>query len=112
MEGMGEERKVVVKGSVSRKLLSNLVELQAIWDKWDPRRYSLVDIEVDHIREGAQRVSGAVCAFSGGVDGSFTVWRHSQSKCSYRSQKINFCSLVHGFDILLADADAFENTLK
>ena len=112
MEGMEEGRKIVVKGSVSGELLSNLVELQSIWNKWVPERYGLVDIEVDHIRESGVRVPGAVCAFSGGVDGSFTVWRHSQSKCSYRSQKINFCSLVHGFDIPLADADAFENALK
>ena len=112
MEGMEEERKIVVKGSASGELLSNLVELQSIWNKCVPERYGLVDIEVDHIRESGVRVPGAVCAFSGGVDGSFTVWRHSQSKYSYRSQKINFCSLVHGFDISLADADAFENALK
>ena len=112
MEGMKERRKIVVKGSVSGELLSNLVELQAVWDKWDPKRYGLVDIEVDHIRENGVRAPGAVCAFSGGVDGSFTLWRHSQNKCSYRSQKINFCSLVHGFDIPLADTGAFEVALK
>lgn len=109
MEAMREGRRLQIKGSVSRHLLGNLVEYQAAWRKWKPAIYSCIDITVDEIRDTAEKSPGAICAFSGGVDASFSVWRHSQSKNGYRSQKIKLCSMVHGFDIPLADGVAFEN---
>ncbi|ACA89145.1 hypothetical protein [Shewanella woodyi] len=109
LEGMKENRKIIVKGSVSLELLSNLVELQSAWNKWLPKKYNVVDIEVDLIREPELRKKGAVCAFSGGVDATFSVWRHSQKKHSYRSQQINLCALIHGFDIPLTEQKAFDN---
>ncbi len=107
MDAMHEARDIVVKGSVSRTLLSNLMEYQSAWHKWLPDQYQIIDVKVDTIREYETPVSGAICAFSGGVDGAFSVWRHSQNKYSYRSQKINMCSIVHGFDIPLSKDDAF-----
>ena len=65
---------------------------------------------VDNINDQEIPVFGAICAFSGGVDATFSVWRHSQQKYSYRSQKINVCSIVHGFDIPLTDTQAFINS--
>lgn len=109
MEAMKENKTIEVKGSVSKQLLENLVELQAVWNKWKPNIYSCIDIIVDKVNQSTEKVAGAICAFSGGVDATFSVWRHSQSKNSYRSQAINICSIVHGFDIPLSDADAFEN---
>ncbi len=108
MEAMRENRNIDVKGSVSKQLLSNLVELQAAWNKWKPSVYSCINICVDEEKYITQKTSGAICAFSGGVDATFSVWRHSQSKNSHRSQTINLCSIVHGFDIPLSDAGAFE----
>jgi hypothetical protein len=64
---------------------------------------------VEVARTGEVPLQGAVCAFSGGVDGTFTVWRHSRKRVGYRSQSIKFCVLVHGFDIPLEDTKAFEN---
>jgi len=109
MDAMKENTNITVKGSVSRQLLSNLIEFQSIWKKWLPHIYHLIDITVDCIRDDSSKVPGAICAFSGGVDATFSVWRHSQSKCSYRSQKINLCSIVHGFDIRLNEQVAFNN---
>jgi hypothetical protein len=110
MDAMKENRKVVIKGAVSRQLLSNLVEYQLVWQKWRPDLYHYVDIEVDEIRELTnQPARGAICAFSGGVDATFSVWRHINATCSYRSQNIKLCSLVHGFDIPLSDTTAFNN---
>jgi hypothetical protein len=109
MEAMQEGRKIIVKGSVSGKLLSNIIELQGVWHKWLPNIYRNIDIEVYSVRTEETPVHGAVCAFSGGVDGAFTAWRHSQKKISYRSYEIIFCSLVHGFDIPLDDNLAFKN---
>ena len=90
-------------------MLSNLVEYQAAWNKWLPGIFSQIDIVVDTVRDDNERVPGAICAFSGGVDATFSVWRHSQLKCSHRSQKINLCAIVHGFDIPLNDKTAFVN---
>jgi hypothetical protein len=116
LEAMQENRNLIVHGSVSRELLSNLTEYQSIWNKWLPETFHLVDIQVEIIIENnwqeIKQVTGAICAFSGGVDSTFSLWRNSQNKNSYRSQKINFGVLVHGFDIPLSDKNAFNNTLQ
>ena len=111
-DAMAEGRDVVVKGSVSLGLLANLIEFQSAWRRWLPEIYSIVDIKVDSVRENERPVPGALCAFSGGVDATFSVWRHSQKRNSFRSQKINLCGLVHGFDIPLADTEAFESVVR
>ncbi|MCB1865026.1 MAG: hypothetical protein KDG50_06315 [Chromatiales bacterium] len=108
MDAMRENRTIEVKGSVSKQLLSNLVEFQAAWNRWKPDTYGCVEINVAIERHPAASVPGAICAFSGGVDATFSVWRHSQSKNGHRSQQINLCAMVHGFDIPLADQAAFD----
>jgi hypothetical protein len=116
LEAMQENRNLIVHGSVSRELLSNLTEYQAIWNKWLPNNFYLVDIQVEEINDKnpqiEQQVSGAICAFSGGVDSTFSIWRNSQNKNGYRSQKINYGVLVHGFDIPLSDKNAFNNVCQ
>ncbi|MDH3347171.1 MAG: hypothetical protein OEM02_03595 [Desulfobulbaceae bacterium] len=107
MDALKEGRRIVVHGSVSGALLSNLVEYQSVWHKWLPDIYRVVDIQVDRVREGVCPAAGAISAFSGGVDATFTVWRHSQKKWSYRSQDIKLSAFVHGFDIPLTNGDAF-----
>jgi len=107
MDAMRRKQNVHVKGSVSGYLLSNLVEYQSAWAKWLPDIYSQVDVVCDRVRETEGKVPGAVCAFSGGVDASFSVWRHSQSKWSHRSKDVKLCAIVHGFDIPLPDELAF-----
>ena len=112
MNAMRERRNIIVHGSVSKKLLSNLVEFQAVWHKWEPVELQLVEVQADTLRQGETPIPGAVCAFSGGLDATFMVWRNSQNKNSYRSQKINFCTMLHGFDIPLENTQAFDNSLK
>ncbi len=109
MDAMSENRDIVVAGMVSRTLLSNLVEFQSAWKKWLPGIYHCINITVDTINEHAQAKSGAICAYSGGVDATFSVWRHSQAQCGYRTQDIKLCCLVHGFDIPLTNEKAFTN---
>ncbi|NES42742.1 hypothetical protein [Moorena sp. SIO2C4] len=112
MDAMKEERDVIVKGEVSKQLLSNLVEYQVAWYKWLPDLYSYINISAESIRDNSTPVSGAICAFSGGVDATFSVWRHSQAKFSHRSQDIKLCSIVHGFDIPLREETSFNNASK
>jgi hypothetical protein len=111
MDAMRESRNIVIKGSVSKLLLSNLVEYQSIWYKWVPHMYSKIEIEADSLNDNESVNNGAVCAYSGGVDATFSVWRHVKKKWSYRSQEIKLCTMVHGFDIPLDNDIAFENSL-
>lgn len=108
LDAMKEGRDVIVKGDVSGELLSNLVEYQAVKNMWSPEIYHLVNISVDSVRDNEIAVPGAICAFSGGVDATFSVWRHSQKKLQHRSQEINFCVMAHGLDIPLTEQVAFD----
>ncbi len=111
MDAMQEKRDIIVHGSVSRSLLGNLDEFQAAWHKWLPDLYHTVDIRPDHVREDALGPAGAICAFSGGVDATFSVLRHSRMQVGHRSQEIRHCVLVHGFDIPLVEHDQFRIAL-
>ncbi|MGD1714803.1 hypothetical protein [Dapis sp. BLCC M172] len=107
MEAMLENRKIVVHGTVSRELLANLTEYRDAWCCWLPQVYHPVDFQVDEIVDNVVRLPSAVCAFSGGVDATFSVWRHGKNKNGYRSQAIKTCAMVHGFDIPLQDEEVF-----
>ncbi len=112
MDGMKKKLDIHVKGGVSKSLLINLDEYQAIWNKWCPKEYSIIKITVDFFQEENVSARGNVCAFSGGLDSTFSVWRHTQKKSAYRNFKINYCSLIHGFDIPLKDTLAFEKVFS
>lgn len=114
MDAMHEGRNIEVKGAVSKELLSNLIEYQGAWAKMEPDVYQSVKIDVDKIRNNNanDKDKGTICAFSGGVDAVFSAWVHSQGKMSYRSNNIKLCAIVHGFDIPLAENNAFESAFK
>lgn len=108
MDAMAENRSLVVQGTVSHELLSNLVEFQLAWNKWLPKTYSVINIYVSRVRKNSGRLDGAICAFSGGVDATHTAWRHSNKALSYRSQDIKKGVIVHGFDIPLSNYESFQ----
>ena len=109
MLAMRENRNIYIRGDVSKSLLSNLIEYQAAWHKWLPKTYTPIHITVESVKDDVAVVPGAICAFSGGVDATFSVWRHSQNKYSHRSQTIKLCTIVHGFDIPLDNETAFHS---
>src|SRR5260370_11678108 len=70
----------IIHGEVSRSLLANLSELNAIWQVWRPRMYRQVRWETDKVAEKSyisEQRSGHLLAFSGGVDGSAKLMRHA-----------------------------------
>lgn len=107
LDAMKDNSRLVVHGSVALGLLSNLTEFQAAWHKWLPDVYSVIDIVADEVRADGQAVPGAVSAFSGGVDATFSVWCHATKHAGYRSQSIKLSCMVQGFDIPLSDNLAF-----
>jgi len=96
---------VHVRGTVTRDALLNLTELQHASRSWRPDGYAVVALRADHIAERGDPDGPVVCAFSGGVDTTFTVLRHTTHDPA-TSRGVSAALLVQGFDIAL-DNDAF-----
>jgi hypothetical protein len=106
---MGEGSDLVVHGAVSPSLLRNLEEFMEIWAHWQPDKYRRIVIKPDEEREPLRpgEPSKALAAFSGGVDASFTVYRHRKGLAGRLERNVVAGVMVHGFDIPLEDKDAF-----
>lgn len=99
---------VTVHGEVTQRLLRNVYELQAVWAKWKPEKYTPVEISADSVVVGRPSGTSAISAFSGGVDASYTVQTNVQGHPN-ASHDLGAVVFVHGFDIPLeneADYDA------
>ena len=108
LKAMESRRDIVVEGRVSPKLLDGLETLQAIWHRWRPNRYHPIAISADE-ESGATPVQGerpAIFAFSGGVDASFSLFRHLHGHAGRNNRTPGAALLVHGMDIPL-DRDDF-----
>jgi hypothetical protein len=106
-----ERRPVRVHGRVSPSLLKNLEKYLGIWSSWKPERYSLVEIVADDERD-RELPSGpaqAVCGFSGGVDSSFTAYRHARAVTTRFPEPLTAGILVQGFDIPMDENIMFSN---
>jgi hypothetical protein len=103
---------VQVHGQVSPSLLQNLDEYMAARTLWRTE-LSRVEIRADLEKEPAPGQKGheAVVAYSGGVDSSFTVYRHSRGKVRVPRRVVNGV-MVRGFDIPLADGEEFLRALE
>lgn len=110
---MEQGHDVIVHGEVSPSLLRNMQEFQEAWSCWRKEKYKQVEITADKEREpqGAPRDS-AVAAFTGGVDSTFTMYRHKTGKCGRLKRNIAAGLLVHGFDIPLVQEEAFRRASR
>lgn len=98
-----------IDGPVTFSLLKNLEDLIACWIAWRPDLYRHINVSAtSELADDAIRLpqtSQAVAAFSGGLDASFTAWRHVTGKAGRRSYHLLAGVLIQGFDIAL-NADA------
>lgn len=104
-----EGRPVRVHGTVSPSLLLNLEEYLSAWSAWRPKRYSSIEITADDERD-RQAPKGpiqAICGFSGGVDSSFTAYRHVKGVTTRFPQPLTAGIMVQGFDIPLEEDEMF-----
>jgi len=108
LTAMRERAPLRVHGEVSPSLLRNLEEFQAVWSRWQPERYRRVEIVADRELEQPAAATGAVSAFSGGVDSCFTVFRHATGRAGRQAQTLRAGMIVHGFEIALDDGAGFE----
>jgi hypothetical protein len=99
-----------IDGPVSADMIRNLEEFQEAWAAWRPRSYAPVPITAGEIRSPAREAGPrtGVFAFSGGVDGTFALLRHLRQQAGLRTVSPVAAMLIHGFDIPLAETQAFE----
>jgi hypothetical protein len=111
---MREARDIHVHGSVSKTLLDNLEEFQNAWQNWRPETYRKISIEADEEADDFEhsRSNDAIATFSGGVDGAFSVYRHSQGLCGRMNRNIIAGVFIHGMDIPLEKEDVFDDTAE
>jgi len=111
---MRESSDLVVHGEVSKTLLTNIEEFQAAWSSWHPDRYKRIEIiadkEIDHPEH--KRTNDTLATFSGGVDGSFTVYRHYKGLCGRLKRDIKAGVFIHGFNIPLNREDIFNKAAE
>jgi hypothetical protein len=104
---------LIVHGEVSPSLLQNLAEFQAAWHCWRPQLYQQIEITAEIEREQIPVNSDQViAAFSGGVDASFTMWRHRMKHCGRYSRNIQAGLIINGFDIPLSQQEVFNSALQ
>ena len=106
-----EGRAVRVHGRVSPSLLKNLETYLGIWSAWKPGRYSPIEIIADD-EQDRKKPGGpvqAVCGFSGGIDSSFTAYRHVRGIGTRFPEPLTAGVMVRGFDIPLEENIVFSN---
>ena len=110
---MSEGRDIRVEGTVGRGLLSGIEEFMLAWRRWNPELYRVVRILPEEASSNEpSRTSGAITAFSGGVDAAFTVWRHHSRAAGHASRDIVAGAMVHGFDIPLDQEEKFAASFR
>lgn len=103
-----------IGGAVSRSLLRNLEEFSHIWSMWKPQVYRPVSISAIDVLDddSADRQSGYLASFSGGVDACATLLRHVKMELGWRRRTVKSALMIHGFDIPLKHASEFESALQ
>ncbi|MEO6073036.1 MAG: hypothetical protein ABIP67_07220 [Burkholderiales bacterium] len=99
-----------VHGCVSPSLLRNLEEFQWVWATCKPDLYHKVEITADREEEAATAVGPerTICAFSGGLDSAFAIYRHKTEQAVRLNRNITAGLMIDGFDIPLAQPETFE----
>jgi hypothetical protein len=94
------EEDMQMEGVLSPRLLRGLEEYQSIQCAWKPTSFKPIKIESDLLqpteRDRSEPVVG--CSFSGGVDSSFTLWRHLPENERDHAWRISHCLMINGFD--------------
>jgi len=103
-----------IEGQVSPRLLAGLERLQEIWSRWRPRRYRRIDLQAAEERPSPppREPERGLFAFSGGVDASFSFYRHLQAAEGRNSLAPGALLMVHGMDIPLERAQWFASALE
>lgn len=104
--------RMAVHGVVTRSLTQSLEEFATVWSRWRPELYHSIQIEADDVIDDPKDGQGHVFAFSGGVDASATLRRHTRGSLGNRQRQPSRAVLVHGFDIAINDVVSYSNAFE
>jgi hypothetical protein len=103
-------------GNASFKMLAHLEHYIEIWSSWRPDLYRAIGLSADSVdvttKVGSFLLPDAVLAFSGGLDSSATLARQLGKLAGRNTVEIQALMLVHGFDLPLNEAMAFERAFS
>lgn len=99
--------------TVDADLLDGVDHYQDVWHAWRPDLFrKKIKITVTGERScapPASRTDAAVCAYSAGVDSTFTLARHVTGAAGRGARRLQSAVMVHGFDMPLDAADGFRS---
>lgn len=104
-----------IKGSVSRSLLENIQKLIAYWSNISPQVCQTLTLIPEEIFEdGNLSISSrdTIVCFSGGLDASFTAYRHTHGLSGYNTLQIKAGMMVAGANIPLAQEKFQQESLE
>lgn len=92
---------IQVQGSLSRQLLRGLGEYQGIYHQWFPDRFHQIEIRAQALRgDPVLAAHGAGCAFSGGVDSTYSFLNLSR-EMDGSAPPLTHALFMAGFDMPL-----------
>lgn len=105
--------KLIVEGPLSQHFLRNIRAFQEAWRCLRPSLYKVVDVEPTAASPAAPPPvpppGNTVAAFSGGIDSSFSLLRHTSHALRNGTHIITAAVMVHGFDVPYKDLHAFQS---
>jgi hypothetical protein len=100
-------RPLHLQGEADADFLAAMEEYMAAWCRWRPDLFRPVAISADsEVAPGLSSSTGAIMAFSGGLDSTFALHAHKRGLLGRRALDIEAAVLIQGFDIPLDDARA------
>ncbi len=97
---MQQDGECRIHAEIDRILLENLTENMRVWQLWCPEKYhcpTLIPDAITDRKQGDNRHE-AICAFSGGVDGSYALLAHKARAHGDLSLDISTAVMIHGAD--------------
>lgn len=95
---LGEDMEV--RGHVSPRLAFGIQEYQQVQHSWWPNQLTTIYVKYSRLgTPGEIENNGAVgCAFSGGVDSFYSLWRHLPENEKIPEYRVTHCLIINGFD--------------
>jgi hypothetical protein len=114
LHAMRRCRELVVHGRVSAGLISNLCSFQEAFCAYHGGAYHPVRIEAEYVDEPSRtpRSARAITAFSGGVDGTFNLYRHTDRSRIVPKRPLHAALLMQGMDVPLSERAVFAEVTR
>jgi len=101
----------ITGAAVDSVLLDHLDEYQRAWRSWRPEHLQVINILAEETTVRSDPGRPAVAAFSGGVDSSYTVFRHCIEPDGRRNRELGAVVISSGLDIPVNDRDGYRNAV-